>query len=183
MVFQDWKHLSYLGIIYTPSRSGWPLRYEQCSYFKLLDSISEVSPILAKYPKIKPDMLGQGLKCAHCQAVLLVWWCEEFLTNKIMYCWSFIGVNGATHTHTTHTHTRLTALCPGLPGWANTRKVKPVWILLEQRDSKWQWHQLVHMQVCTLLQTNNHASTPSLKFLQAGCPFCRPTNSVKALKG
>ena len=32
----------------------------------------------------------------------------------------------------THTHTRLTALCPGLPGWAGTRKVKPVWILLEQ---------------------------------------------------
>jgi len=26
------------------------------------------------------------------------------------------------HTHT-HTHTRLTALCPGLPGWASTRKV------------------------------------------------------------
>jgi len=38
------------------------------------------------------------------------------------------------------------------------------------------------MQVCTSLQTNNHASTPSLSFLQAGCPSCRPTNSVKALK-
>ena len=36
-----------------------------------------------------------------------------------------------THTHT-HTHARLTALCPGLPGWAGTRKVKPVWILLKQ---------------------------------------------------
>ena len=35
------------------------------------------------------------------------------------------------HTHT-HTHTRLTALCPGLPGWAGTRKVKPIWILLKQ---------------------------------------------------
>jgi len=38
------------------------------------------------------------------------------------------------------------------------------------------------MQVCTLLQTDNHASTPPLCFLQAGCPSCRPTNSVKALK-
>jgi len=27
-----------------------------------------------------------------------------------------------------------------------------------------------------------HASTPPLSFLQAGCPSCRPTNSVKALK-
>ena len=32
----------------------------------------------------------------------------------------------------THTHTRSTALCPGLPGWAGTRKVKPIWILLKQ---------------------------------------------------
>jgi len=50
------------------------------------------------------------------------------------------------------------------------------------RDSEWQWHWLGCMQVCTLLQTENHASTPPLRFLQAGCPSCRPTNSVKALK-
>ena len=31
-----------------------------------------------------------------------------------------------------HTHTRLTALFPGLPRWAGTRKVKPISILLEQ---------------------------------------------------
>jgi len=52
----------------------------------------------------------------------------------------------------------------------------------EARDDEWQWHQLGHMQVCTSLQTDNHASTPPLCFLQAGCPSCRPTNSVKALK-
>jgi len=27
--------------------------------------------------------------------------------------------------------TRLTALCPGQPGWAGTRKVKPIWISLK----------------------------------------------------
>ena len=32
----------------------------------------------------------------------------------------------------THTHTHLTALFPGLPRWAGTRKVKPIWILLKQ---------------------------------------------------
>jgi len=53
----------------------------------------------------------------------------------------------------------------------------------EARDSKWQWHQLGHVQVCTSLQTDNHASTPPLSFLQAGCPSCCPTNRVKALKG
>jgi len=53
---------------------------------------------------------------------------------------------------------------------------------IEARDSEWQWHQLGHMQVCISLQTDNHASTPPLNFLQAGCPSCRPTNSIKALK-
>jgi len=53
----------------------------------------------------------------------------------------------------------------------------------EARDSEWQWHQLGHiMQVCTALQTDSHASTPPLSFLQAGCPSCCPTNSIKALK-
>ena len=32
----------------------------------------------------------------------------------------------------THIHTCLTALCLGVPGWAGTRKVKPIWILLKQ---------------------------------------------------
>jgi len=52
----------------------------------------------------------------------------------------------------------------------------------EARDSAWQWHQLEHVQVCTSLQTDNHARTSPLSFLQAGCPSCRLTNSIKALK-
>jgi len=39
---------------------------------------------------------------------------------------------------------------------------------VEARDSEWQWHQLGCMQVCTTLQTDNHASTSPLSFLQ----FC-----------
>jgi len=43
----------------------------------------------------------------------------------------------------------------------------------------WQWHQLEHMQIiCTLLQTDNLTT----QFLQARCPSCCLTNSVKALK-
>ena len=52
----------------------------------------------------------------------------------------------------------------------------------EARDSEWQWHQQGRMQVCTSHQTDNHTNTSLLSFLQAGCPSCRPTNSVKALK-
>jgi len=45
-----------------------------------------------------------------------------------------------------------------------TRKVKPLWISLEQETMAWQWHQLHHMQIiCLSLQTDNHNSTSSLK--------------------
>ena len=46
------------------------------------------------------------------------------------------------------------------------------------RDSEWQWHQLGHMQVCTLLQTDNHASTPPLSFYRPDAfPAAQPTAS------
>ena len=54
--------------------------------------------------------------------------------------------------------------------------------LTEARDGEWQWHLVGQMQVCTSLRTDNHTSTPPLSFPQAGCPSCRPANSVKALK-
>ena len=48
----------------------------------------------------------------------------------------------------------------------------------EARDSEWQWHQLGHMQVCISLQTDNHANTPPLSFLQPDAlPATQPTAS------
>jgi len=49
----------------------------------------------------------------------------------------------------------------------------------EARDSEWQWHQLGHMQVCTSLQTDNHASTSPLKFfyMPDALPVAQPTAS------
>jgi len=52
----------------------------------------------------------------------------------------------------------------------------------EARDSEWQWHQLGHMQVCTSLQTDNHASTPPLSFLHAlpaAQKQCKSTEAVE----
>jgi len=71
---------------------------------------------------------------------------------------------------------------PGTTGVSRYQKGKTNLDFTEVRDSEWQWHQLGHMHVCTLHQTDNHANNPPLSFLQAGCPSCRPTNSVKALK-
>jgi len=41
----------------------------------------------------------------------------------------------------------------------------------EARDSEWQWHQLSHMQVCTSLQTDNHASTLPLMLVGKTATF------------
>jgi len=61
-----------------------------------------------------------------------------------------LPVHARTHART---HVRLTALFPGLPGSASTRKVKTNLDFTEATDSEWQWYQLGHMQVCTSLQT------------------------------
>jgi len=52
----------------------------------------------------------------------------------------------------------------------------------EARDSEWQWNQLGHMQLCTSLGQINTPAPHHSVFLQAGCPSCCPTNSIKAMK-
>ena len=48
----------------------------------------------------------------------------------------------------------------------------------EARDSEWQWHQQGHMQICTSLQTDNHASTSPLSFYGPDAlPAAQPTVS------
>jgi len=41
---------------------------------------------------------------------------------------------------------------------------------------------LISSNFAQLCQTDNHASTQPLRVFQAGCPSCRPTNNIKALK-
>jgi len=53
----------------------------------------------------------------------------------------------------------------------------------EARDNEWQWHQLGHMQVCTLLQTDNHSSTPPLLFFTGRMPFLLPNQQRKSTEG
>ena len=90
-------------------------------------------------------------------------------------------MHARTHTHThTHTHT-FNGPFSATTQVSQYQKGKTNLDVTEARDIEWQWHQLGRMQVCTLLQTDNHA-TPPLSFLQAGRPSCRPTNSIKALK-
>ena len=59
-------------------------------------------------------------------------------------------------------HTRLTVLCPGLPGSAGTRKVKPIWILLKQETVSGSGISWVISNYAS--RSRQHASTPPLKF-------------------
>jgi len=83
---------------------------------------------------------------------------------------------------TKHTHTPIYGPLSRTVRVSLYQKGKTNLDFTETRDSEWQWRQLGHIQVCTSLQADNHTRTPPLSFLQAGCPSCHPTNSVKALK-
>ena len=84
------------------------------------------------------------------------------------------------HTHTA-THTRLMAFCQGLPGWAGTRKVKPVWILLKQETvsgSGISW--AVYKSASRSRQTCQH---PTTKFLKGRMPFQLPNQQRQSTEG
>ena len=59
-----------------------------------------------------------------------------------------------TNTHT-HTHT----LCPELPGWAGTRKVKPIWILLKQETVSGSG---ISWATCKSAPRSRHITKPAL---------------------
>ena len=71
------------------------------------------------------------------------------------------------------THTRLTA---------GTRIMKPIWILLKQ-ETVASAGPYAHMQVCTSLQTDNHASTPPLRFFTGRMPFLSPNQQCQSTEG
>jgi len=80
-----------------------------------------------------------------------------------MCCSLFITTETDSHSHT------FNGPLPGTTQVSRYQKGKTNLDFTGARDSEWQWHGLGHMQVCTSLQTDNHASTSLLRvFLQAG---------------
>ena len=84
-------------------------------------------------------------------------------------------------THT-HTHTRLTAIFPGLPRWAGTRKVKPIWILLKQEVSgsgnSW--------AICKSAPCSRQITTPTPHhsvFFTGRMPFLPPNQQRQSTEG
>jgi len=111
-------------------------------------------------------------------------------SNQLNFCRKrFLG-NAVHNNHYTHTHT-FKALFPGLPGWASTRKAKPIWIFYW---SKRQWRHLyspIYTPIFYLLklytampvQTDNHASTPPHSFFTGRMPFLPPSQQHQSTEG
>jgi len=85
-------------------------------------------------------------------------------------------INFLNNTHT-HSHT-FNGPFSGFTWVSWYQKGKTNLGFTEARDSKWQWHQLDHMQVFTSLQTDNHTSTHrSVFYRQDALPVAQPTVS------
>ena len=84
----------------------------------------------------------------------------------------------------THTHTHpFNGPLSGTTHVSRYQKGKTNLDFTGARDSEWQWHQLGHMQVCTSLQTDNHANTPLLKFFTGRMPFLPPNQQHQSTEG
>ena len=81
-----------------------------------------------------------------------------------------------------HTHTRLTAFCPGLPRWASTRKVKPIWILLEQETVSGSG---ISWVVCKSAPHSRQITMPALhhSVFTGRMPFLPPNQQRQSTEG
>jgi len=102
--------------------------------------------------------------------------------SKVQYCDEVLEADN-THTHThTHTHTQpFNGHFSGTTRVGRYQKGKTNLDFTEARGSEWQWHQLGHMQACTSLQTDNHASTPPVSFFTGRMPFLPPNQQRQSI--
>jgi len=84
-----------------------------------------------------------------------------------------------------YTHTRLTAFFPGLPRWAGTRKIKPIWILLKQETVSGSGISCAICKYASLhlapdRQPYQHPTTP---FFTGRMPFLPPNQQRQSSEG
>jgi len=124
-------------------------------------------------------------------------WCGLIANLECMseICWMRLAENAICknwakdrHQHTisqirhvsTHTHTQLFyGPFQGPPGWAGARRELLDFMV---QGKIYRGRHTDHPAGRHSIQTKQCPPPPSPHFLQARCPFCRPTNSVKALK-
>jgi len=105
--------------------------------------------------------------CVKCVCILAV-----ALRSQSVCCMAI------TATGALHTHTHLMALWLGLPGWAGTRKVKPIWILLKQETVSGSG---IRWAICKSASRSRQITTPtphrSVFYRPDALPVAQPTVS------
>ena len=91
-------------------------------------------------------------------------------TSKVVQTWAT--------SHCNH-HNRFTSLSPGPPGWAGAKR-EPVDFIVQGKINR--GRNTDHPAGRHSIWTKQCPPPPSPMFVQAGCPSCHPTNSVKPLK-
>jgi len=81
-----------------------------------------------------------------------------------------------------HTYTRLMALFPGLPRWAGTRKVKPIWISLKQETVSGSG---IRWAICKSAPHSRQMTTPAPhhSFFTGRMPFLPPNQQRQSTEG
>jgi len=104
------------------------------------------------------------MRALHWTSVIVLW--------KLSSPSLVVSSNLVCHLHPCHTHTRLTALFRDHPGE----------LVLKQETVSGSG---ISCAICKSAPRSRQITMPAPHhsvFLQAGCPSCRPTNSVKALR-
>jgi len=105
---------------------------------------------------------------------------DNMATKRRRLCHSDLFISQLINRHT-HTHPFNRPLS-GTTEVSRYQKVKPTWILLKQETVSGNG---INWAIFKSAPRSRQKTTPVPNhsvFLQAGCPSCRPTNSVKALK-
>jgi len=77
---------------------------------------------------------------------------------------------------------RLTALCPGLPRWAGSRKVEPIWILLKQETASGSG---ISWAICKSAPSSRQITTPAPhhSVFTGRMPFLPPNQRSQSTEG
>ena len=147
--------------------SGQTLLYDRlgCENSSLVSATGTVQSRTALHAAVQSAC--SGVAQSRCRLSTHQHW-----TATTNYCW-------ITHTHT---HTRLTALFPGLPSWAGTRKVKPCWILLKQETvggNGISWAICKSAPRCRQITTPAHTT----QFFTRRMPFLPPNQQRQSTEG
>jgi len=136
-------------------------------------SVTELKQQLAKATITTSEATASNENCGDGPAAMLSWDKVRLTLGSHHTPFSLLSA----HTHT-HTHP-FNGPLSGTTRISQYQKGKTNLDFTEARDIECQWHQLGHMQVCTSLQTDNHASTPPLSFYRPDAlPATQPTVSM-----